>query len=602
MGKLSRGRVGFVTDWRWRRRLFVVSARCVLSIASHRTYHTSPHRVDHTCLSARAKPFCSWSVWQLCSLFRWGSTSKDALTCVEDTSLRMMKHHLRTSPRRGSKRAFPLLTTLGFVFLWVMAYFLINPFSDETDRLKSEPYGEPRIRVSNVEWAVEESSVDISSSVADAGSKATEEAVKRAVEEAKAFEFEDLDEADIYFGEFQEEEEESTTRAKPKASRDKEMLGGNIAGAPKAAHTASKELSYSDVVEERWFDLEDDQEKNQDAILDYEGDNLGDRYSQDEAHESIPRVLHFTWKTDQLDELPELFRKIQLKWRMLNPDWEIRIWTDEECEQMVKDYYPEYYFFYSDFEVTAERSDIWRYLVLDKFGGYYADMDIEPLQPLDELVKLVKDPDCVLGLEPEVHAILLYNKYHVIGNAFLGSRPGHPLWKWLIPQSIKRYYSDRNPKDEKDATKITGPIAVDNVIQRNPEVTRSCVLLKPDVTAPAYDLNQDAYGRCQDILKKPQLNLDSQQDNPYVRICKEIDLIGDMNKDYPRESFMVHHWAHTWRAKPDAEGEEGEKKKKAESGKDKKGSDDKKKNKEKTAEEPKIFASTNIGKEVVLLE
>jgi hypothetical protein len=243
-----------------------------------------------------------------------------------------------------------------------MAYFLINPFSDETDRLKAEPYGEPRIRVSNVEWAVEESSsplttsVDITSGSSNNGggaesSKVTEEAVKRAVEEAKTFEFEDLDEADIYFGEFQEEEEEeSTTKAKSKAAasaRDKEMLGGNVVGAPKATTTTtgSKELSYSDVVEERWFDLEDDQEKNQDAILDYKGDNLGDRYSQEEVHESIPRVLHFTWKTDQLDELPELFRKIQLKWRMLNPDWEIRIWTDEECEQMVKDYYPEYVLF-----------------------------------------------------------------------------------------------------------------------------------------------------------------------------------------------------------------------------------------------------------------
>lgn len=522
-----------------------------------------------------------------------------------------MKHHLRTSPRRGSKRAFPLLTTLGFVFLWVMAYFLINPFSDETDRLKSEPYGEPRIRVSNVEWAVEveESSVDISSSVADAGSKATEEAVKRAVEEAKAFEFEDLDEADIYFGEFQEEEEESTTKAKPKASRDKEMLGGNVAGAPKAAPTASKELSYSDVVEERWFDLEDDQEKNQDAILDYEGDNLGDRYSQDEAHESIPRVLHFTWKTDQLDELPELFRKIQLKWRMLNPDWEIRIWTDEECEQMVKDYYPEYYFFYSDFEVTAERSDIWRYLVLDKFGGYYADMDIEPLQPLDELVKLVKDPDCVLGLEPEVHAILLYNKYHVIGNAFLGSRPGHPLWKWLIPQSIKRYYSDRNPKDEKDATKITGPIAVDNVIQRNPEVTRSCVLLKPDVTAPAYDITQKPYERCQPILEKQELKYGNEE-NPYVRICEEIDAVGEENKDYPPESFMVHHWAHTWQAKPDdttktddADDVAGEKTGEVKPKLKLKLEEDEEPGSEDGAsqsKEPKIFAQSNIGKEVIL--
>ena len=90
----------------------------------------------------------------------------------------------------------------------------------------------------------------------------------------------------------------------------------------------------------------------------------------------------------------------------------------------------------------------------------------------------------------------------MIGNAFMASVPGHPLWKWLIPQTIKRYYADRAQKDEKDATKITGPIAVDNTIQRNPEITRSCALLKPDVTAPAYDLNQNVYSRCQDILKK----------------------------------------------------------------------------------------------------
>ena len=68
----------------------------------------------------------------------------------------------------------------------------------------------------------------------------------------------------------------------------------------------------------------------------------------------------------------------------------------------------------------------------------------------------------------------------------MGSVPNHPLWKWLIPQTIKRYFNDRNPKDEKDATKITGPIALDNVVQRNPEITRTCVLLKPDVTGPAY--------------------------------------------------------------------------------------------------------------------
>jgi len=321
-----------------------------------------------------------------------------------------------------------------------------------------------------------------------------------------------------------------------------------------------KTLKYDDLVEKRWFDEDFDKEEKHDMIQELGGDNLGDVSmaggSGVSAPQHIPKKLHFTWKTAELEDLPELFKKIQLKWRMLNPDWEIKIWTDEECDHFVKTFYPEYYFFYSDFEVTAERSDIFRYLVLDHHGGYYADMDMEPLQPMDGLVEVVRQPQCMIGLEPEVHAILAYNKYHVIGNAFMGSVPNHPLWKWLIPQTIKRYFNDRNPKDEKDATKITGPIALDNVVQRNPEITRTCVLLKPDVTGPAYDLSQNAYERCQEILNKPQWQktaLEGEEENPYVRICKQVDQVGDENKAYPPEAFAVHHWAHTWRAKPEEE-------------------------------------------------
>ena len=40
---------------------------------------------------------------------------------------------------------------------------------------------------------------------------------------------------------------------------------------------------------------------------------------------------------------------------------------------------------------------------------YYADMDIEPLQPMDGLVALVRNPSCVVGLEPTEHAVLAYS-------------------------------------------------------------------------------------------------------------------------------------------------------------------------------------------------
>ena len=147
-----------------------------------------------------------------------------------------------------------------------------------------------------------------------------------------------------------------------------------------------KGLKYKDVVIERWFDKDYERLVNRNR----------ETWTNKAEGERIPRKLHFTWKTSNLGELPDLFRRIQVKWRILNPTWEIKIWTDEECEAFVRDHYPEYYDLYTDFEVTALRSDPFRYLVLDKIGGYYADMDMEPLQPMNGLVRVMKNPECVV--------------------------------------------------------------------------------------------------------------------------------------------------------------------------------------------------------------
>ncbi len=73
----------------------------------------------------------------------------------------------------------------------------------------------------------------------------------------------------------------------------------------------------------------------------------------------------------------------------------------------MKEAYPELFFFYSDFKVTAERSDLFRILVLQREGGVYADMDMEPLQPLDDLIEIAGQPACMLGLEPKEHAVMV---------------------------------------------------------------------------------------------------------------------------------------------------------------------------------------------------
>ena len=90
-------------------------------------------------------------------------------------------------------------------------------------------------------------------------------------------------------------------------------------------------------------------------------------------------------------------------------------------------------------------------------------------------------------------------------------------------------------------------------------------------------------------------------ENPYTRICKEIDLVGDVNKEYPRESFMVHHWAHTWRAAPDSESDK-DKGRDKDKDKDKDKGEGVAKEESQPKQEPKIHASTNIGKDVFLWE
>ena len=49
----------------------------------------------------------------------------------------------------------------------------------------------------------------------------------------------------------------------------------------------------------------------------------------------IPKVIHFTWKHSDLDELPEHFLAFQNKWRKLNPNWLVVVWSDEDMVNIV---------------------------------------------------------------------------------------------------------------------------------------------------------------------------------------------------------------------------------------------------------------------------
>jgi hypothetical protein len=65
-----------------------------------------------------------------------------------------------------------------------------------------------------------------------------------------------------------------------------------------------------------------------------------------------------------------------------------------------------------------------RYFILNTFGGFYIDIDVENLKPVDELL-----PNHQLILSETIG----YN------NAIIGSVPQHPLWQVIFENLVRCY-------------------------------------------------------------------------------------------------------------------------------------------------------------------
>ena len=85
----------------------------------------------------------------------------------------------------------------------------------------------------------------------------------------------------------------------------------------------------------------------------------------------IPRLIHFTGKTQ---ERPRQMATYYAKWQRLHPGWEVRLWTDASMRDFVAESYPEFLAVYDGYPRMIQRADAFRYLVLGKLGGIYADL------------------------------------------------------------------------------------------------------------------------------------------------------------------------------------------------------------------------------------
>jgi mannosyltransferase OCH1-like enzyme len=97
----------------------------------------------------------------------------------------------------------------------------------------------------------------------------------------------------------------------------------------------------------------------------------------------IPKIIHQTWKTDRI---PEAWQPWTRTWRVFHPDWQYRLWADEDNRRFVETHYPDFIETYEGFSYNIQRADAVRYLILYKLGGLYVDLDFECLRPVNDLL------------------------------------------------------------------------------------------------------------------------------------------------------------------------------------------------------------------------
>lgn len=140
----------------------------------------------------------------------------------------------------------------------------------------------------------------------------------------------------------------------------------------------------------------------------------------------LEQIIHQTWKTTSI---PARYVAWMTSWVDKHPTWRYMFWTDESARKLIKDKYPEILPSYDSYLEPIRRADAMRYVILYEYGGVYADLDVESLIPLNSIARKYT---CIVPQEPYEHPIIDSNFEHLVINAVMACRKGHPLMKRLM--------------------------------------------------------------------------------------------------------------------------------------------------------------------------
>lgn len=171
----------------------------------------------------------------------------------------------------------------------------------------------------------------------------------------------------------------------------------------------------------------------------------------------IPKVIHYCWfgRTS----LPQSAIKCIESWREFLPDYEIKEWNEDNFDVYATTYTEEAY----RSKKYAFVSDYARFWILYHYGGLYFDVDVELLNPIDDIVALGP----FMGLE-KMEGSKKGKVVAVAAGLGLGTYQGHELYKEILDYYNSNHYISWRGK-------ITGTVVdiITRILLRKGEIDTS---------------------------------------------------------------------------------------------------------------------------------
>lgn len=115
--------------------------------------------------------------------------------------------------------------------------------------------------------------------------------------------------------------------------------------------------------------------------------------------QQIPKVI---WQTMQTNRVPVVMKNYADSWIDLNPEYEYRFYDDKDVINFFRTDFPEYLSAYNKLKFGASKADLWRYLIIYKYGGVYADMDCKCIKPLRQWIHPASGFVTQLGINKDI--------------------------------------------------------------------------------------------------------------------------------------------------------------------------------------------------------